>query len=155
MRTRAAADSNMTDAVSRKQIQYSLPGISGIEDAIDQLADAGIEERGAIFTKREVVDFILDLVGYTVDKPLHTFTILEPSFGAGDFLFAIVERLLGSCRKRAKGKTSWLSLREAVRGVELHKKSFLSGKARVESLLRDHGCTPKEAQQLSASWLSQ
>src|SRR4051812_18138049 len=36
-------------------------------------ASYGIEEkaRGAIFTRQSVVDFMLDLVGYTVDKNLH------------------------------------------------------------------------------------
>ena len=31
--------------------------------AVHALASAGIEQRGAIFTRREVVNFILDLVG--------------------------------------------------------------------------------------------
>jgi len=48
----------------------------------------GIEARGAIFTRPEVVDFILDLAGYTEDQPLHKKRILEPSSGGGDFLFA-------------------------------------------------------------------
>ena len=75
--------------------QPSFPGISPVEAAIAELASSGIEERGAIFTRREVVDFILDLVGYTIDRPLHQLTLLEPSFGHGDFLLrvAIPQRL--------------------------------------------------------------
>ncbi len=43
-----------------------------VKEAIDTLAAAeGAEGRGAIFTRAEVVDFILDLIGYTKDKPLH------------------------------------------------------------------------------------
>ena len=42
-----------------------------IAAATDALAtQGGIETRGAIFTRAEVVDFILDLAGYTVDEPL-------------------------------------------------------------------------------------
>lgn len=52
----------------------------------------GLEARGAIFTRSEVVDFILDLVGYTEDQPLHKKRLLEPSFGGGDFLLPIVDR---------------------------------------------------------------
>ena len=46
----------------------------------------GLEARVAIFTRSEVVDFILDLAGYTEDQPLHEKRLLEPSFGGGDFL---------------------------------------------------------------------
>src|SRR4051794_37442208 len=46
------------------QSQLSFSGMCQVEAAVKQLACAGIEERGAVFTKREVVDFILDLVGY-------------------------------------------------------------------------------------------
>ena len=35
---------------------------------------ATIAAQGAIFTRPEVVAFILDLVGYMVDRPLHPFT---------------------------------------------------------------------------------
>ena len=53
---------------------------------LDVWAGSGVEERGAIYTRREVVEFILDLAGYTPDKPLHRLRVLEPSFGEGDFL---------------------------------------------------------------------
>ena len=35
------------------------------------MATDGIEERGAVFTRRKVVDFILDLAEYTADKALY------------------------------------------------------------------------------------
>lgn len=65
--------------------------------AVEALASqGGVEARGAVFTHREVVDFILDLAGYTPDKPLHEKCLLEPSFGGGDFLLPAVERLLAA-----------------------------------------------------------
>jgi hypothetical protein len=40
--------------------------------AIEKLSTSvSSESRGAIFTRPEVVEFILDLVGYTTDQPLH------------------------------------------------------------------------------------
>src|SRR6266542_2844473 len=60
------------------------------------VAAAGIKERGAVYTRRETVEFILDLAGYTDDKPLHHYRLLEPSFGNGDFLLVAVERLLSA-----------------------------------------------------------
>lgn len=42
-----------------------------ISAAVDALASQGdVETRGAIFTREEVVDFILDLVGYNDDQNL-------------------------------------------------------------------------------------
>ena len=43
--------------------QASLPGMCPVTAAVAELAAAGIEHRGAIYTKREVVEFILDLAG--------------------------------------------------------------------------------------------
>ena len=69
--------------------QSFLPGLDSLETTLAHLAEASIEERGAVFTRREVVEFILDLAGYTADLSLHTWRVLEPSFGAGDFLFVM------------------------------------------------------------------
>jgi len=68
-----------------------------VRKAINQLAAGTCSQSlGAIFTRFEVVNFILDLVGYTTDKPLYTLSLLEPSFGGGDFLLSAIERLLQS-----------------------------------------------------------
>jgi len=57
-----------------------------LQAVVEQLAAAGVEERGAVFTRREVVEFILDLTGYTTTAALHKKHLLEPSFGEGAFL---------------------------------------------------------------------
>ena len=46
--------------------QLSFPGLCRINAAVTSLSDAAVEKRGAIFTRREVVEFILDLAGYTL-----------------------------------------------------------------------------------------
>lgn len=58
--------------------------------------------RGAIYTRSEVVSFILDLVGYTDDRALYQMSVLEPSFGDGDFLKIVVKRLVKSWKKSKK-----------------------------------------------------
>ena len=93
---------HMTIAHTNKHerpLQVYLPGLSPVEEAVEQIAQAGIEERGAIFTRSEVVNFILDLVGYTINAPLHRTRLLEPSFGDGDFLLLAVGRLFDSYRQ--------------------------------------------------------
>jgi adenine-specific DNA-methyltransferase len=51
---------------------------------------------GQVFTRAHIVDFILDLAGYTVDKSLQLKTFLEPGCGNGAFLLAAAKRLLTS-----------------------------------------------------------
>ena len=48
----------------------SLPGFCPFQEAVAALSQSGVAARGAVFTKSEVVDFILDLVGYTAVSSL-------------------------------------------------------------------------------------
>ena len=61
--------------------QRSLFSDGAVTSALETLSAAGVEERGAVFARREVVEFILDLVGYTATQALHKRRILEPAFG--------------------------------------------------------------------------
>lgn len=54
---------------------------------------------GDVFTSPRVVCFMLDLIGYTSDKDLSAYKVLEPSFGHGDFLIEIQNRLIKSAKK--------------------------------------------------------
>lgn len=65
-----------------------------VVEAIRILGDEDAPNRGAVFTRPEVVAAILDLSGYTADRPLHLLRLLEPSFGDGDFLFPACRRPL-------------------------------------------------------------
>ena len=132
--------------------QASFPELCPVTAAVTALSSGGIEERGAIFTRREVVDFILDLAGYTTNKPLQEMRLLEPSFGGGDFLLPAIERLLVTW-KRAKKPDPLSTLANAIRGVELHRLTFLSTRDHVSKLLTKHGIAKKIALQLADSWL--
>jgi hypothetical protein len=55
-------------------------------------------DHGAVFTRRWVVDLVLDLAGYAEDSLLSSCIALEPSCGDGAFLVPMVERLSASCR---------------------------------------------------------
>lgn len=139
----------------RSQVQLAFPGLSSVDEAVEGFAAAGVEERGAIFTRREVVDFILDLIGYTPDKPLHQFRLLEPSFGDGDFLLPALERLLVAFRAFGAGTNPVLGLRAAIKGVELHRSTFKATEARLLSFLEGHGLAGEEARVLTQAWLHQ
>ena len=52
-----------------------------------------VAEPGVVFTKDWVVDFVLDVAGYTADDDLLSGCVVEPSCGDGAFLGHIVSRL--------------------------------------------------------------
>lgn len=116
-------------------------------------SDAG--SRGAIFTRREVVDFILDLVGYTEDQPLHKKRLLEPSFGGGDFLLPVIARLLSAWRAARPNGSALEDLSNAIRAVELHRDTFTATSRAVVALLKQEGLVPETATVLADRWLAQ
>ena len=130
--------------------QPSLEGFCPIADAVDKLAhDSGADERGAIYTKREVVEFILDLAGYEPSQPLHLMRLLEPSFGGGEFLLAAINRLM-SVFKAAGGQGDLVN---CIRAVELHRSTFNATKEKIDRLLREHGMPGPDRARLISAWL--
>ena len=124
--------------------------------AIEKLsATAGAESRGAIFTRIEVVDFILDLAGYTEDQPLHEKRILEPSFGGGDFLLPVISRLIRAWRTSQHTKTVVEALGGAIRAVELHRHTFSSTRLAVIERLKQENIEDQFAVALADRWLIQ
>jgi len=117
-----------------------------------RLEAADPKERGAVFTRREVVDFILDLVGYTSDKPLHLMRALEPSFGEGDFLLPAIERLLDAWETDGRPDVH-ATLANAIVAVELQSGSYTKTRSRLMDLLTSRGIGLTAARRLTASWL--
>ena len=127
-----------------------------VQAAVSLLAlNNEVDSRGAVFTRREVVDFILDLIGYTEDQPLHEKRLLEPSFGGGDFLLPIIERLLGAWRAAKPNGSALDDLANAVSAVELHHETFHNTYTAVFSLLKRQGIATNAATALTDRWLSQ
>ena len=112
--------------------QPSLEGMCPITEAVERLAqDSSVDERGAIFTRPEVVAFMLDLMGYTSDQPLHKLSLLEPSFGSGEFLLAALERLLVAHKSNGGAD----DLIDCLRAVELHADTYTATRTRVLAVL--------------------
>ena len=135
--------------------QASFLGLCPITEAVDALANAGgVEERGAIFTRREVVDFILDLVGYTADAPLHQRSLLEPSFGDGDFLLPAIDRLLAAWQASGNTARPIEVLSSCIRAVELHRDTYTRTRtAVIARLSREEGITARSAATIADRWL--
>jgi hypothetical protein len=125
-----------------------------VKPLVERWANSDGAGRGAIFTRREVVDFILDLSGYTSDEDLTQFVLLEPSFGEGDFLVPVIERLFASI-KRNQTETTEAILAGCIRAVELHRVSYELTANRVIALLIDYGIEEKSARRVADTWLIQ
>ncbi|WP_353617751.1 Eco57I restriction-modification methylase domain-containing protein [Synechococcus sp. CCAP 1479/9] len=125
-----------------------------MREAINQLAAGdGIEARGAVFTKPEVVNFILDLSGYKATSDLSQLRMLEPSFGGGDFLIPAIKRLLGSWRIHKSRNPTRMELQDSIVAFELHKKTFEDTRDAIRELLTQEGITEKDAGPLVDKWL--
>ncbi len=143
--------------MSPRQLSFELPLnqlCPKVLDAVETLsATTEADSRGAIYTRSEVVDFILDLVGYTADKPLQQYRLLEPSCGEADFLLPVLRRLLASWRRFGNTNDAINDLGEAVRGVELHRETFHVTRLAVIALLVEEGIAQPTAEELADRWL--
>ncbi len=134
-----------------------FPSSETITKAAETLAsNRSNGERGAVFTRIEIVEFILDLVGYFETKPLYKQTILEPSFGRGDFLLPIVDRLLHSWKKYSGNfLKAYEELSPAIRAVELHRESFHGARQSIVDRLLSEGFPASVSSDLASQWLMQ
>jgi hypothetical protein len=110
-------------------------------------------ERGAVYTRRETVDFILNLVGYLPDRPLHQYTLLEPSFGNGDFLVRAVERLVTSYLHTSSLDTAVRDLCSAIVGIEIDPDAAAETVGRLTELLARFGFDLDQTCSLLGAWL--
>ncbi len=115
----------------------------------DWAAEPGAEY-GEVFTRRWVVEFILDLVGYDPAADLAAMTIIEPSCGTGAFLLPIVERLIASCEQRAR---SIVEAADAVTAFDLLPTNAKVAREAVLALLVQHGVQQDAAERLVNRWV--
>ncbi len=108
--------------------------------------------RGAIFTKPSVVDFILDLAGYVPSRPLYELSLLEPSFGGGQFVRASVDRLLKSWHTSDE-RTDVEPLLGSIRAVELDPDTYEQFRSELIDALVSSGLKPSEARLVAETWL--
>ncbi|MDQ2776060.1 MAG: Eco57I restriction-modification methylase domain-containing protein [Acidobacteriota bacterium] len=61
-----------------------------------------LEPKGAVYTKRWVVELILDLANYRTENDLPDALAVEPAAGDGAFLGPMIERLVASCSRMGR-----------------------------------------------------
>ncbi len=108
------------------------------------------EANGVVYTKPWVVDLILDLAGYVVDKDLATARAVEPAAGAGAFVRPMVRRLLASSQQLGRPV---LDCRDALCVYELDPPSAAALKTTVVDVLRGEGVSADDAATLAGAWI--
>ncbi len=106
---------------------------------------------GEVFTRRWVVDLILDLAGYRADADLGGSVIVEPACGVGAFLVPMVERLADSCARHGRCLDD---MGRAIRALDVLERNVEAARESVAARLVDL-CRPAEvAERLSSQWVS-
>ncbi|MCZ7377241.1 Eco57I restriction-modification methylase domain-containing protein [Micromonospora sp. WMMC250] len=109
-------------------------------------------EHGEVFTRRWVVDLILDLAGYTADRDLAALVAVEPACGGGAFLAAMATRVSASCRKHDR---PLLDAKQAIRAYDLLASNVTASRRLVREVLVDEGWSLPEAREVATAWLRQ
>lgn len=104
------------------------------------------DEHGEVFTRRWVVELILDLAGYTSDRDLAGMVAVEPSCGSGAFLVPMTERLIESCRQHDRKLTD---IGTALRAFDLLPANVELAQKAVAKALVDEGVDDAAARSLS------
>lgn len=106
--------------------------------------------RGAVFTKRWVVDLLLDLAGYDPRQPLAERRALEPACGSGAFLVAMVERLVASCAAHGHDLQD---AHDAIEAVDINPSSVSGARRAVVDRLSRGGLEQRAARTLARRWI--
>ncbi len=107
---------------------------------------------GEVFTRRWVVDLILDLAGYRASADLGASVIVEPACGTGAFLVPIVERLAESCTTYGRSLADMVA---AIRAFDLFDRNVDAARRSVAARLVEFGQPADVAASLSSQWISQ
>lgn len=107
--------------------------------------------QGVVYTRSWVAELVLDIAGYTKDKPLWRQIIIEPSCGEGSFLNPIVERLSYAAIRDDRFDAD--NLYSALSSYDLDENSVRKSRMLVVEVLVANGMEPFDAQALSEAWI--
>ncbi len=108
-------------------------------------------EHGEVFTRRWVVELILDLVGYRPEEDLTASKIIEPSCGCGAFIIPVVERLWQSCALHSRDLAG---CDQAIRGFDVLPHNAEHTRKAVAAKLLELGESLSVAEHLAQCWVT-
>jgi hypothetical protein len=107
-------------------------------------------EHGEVFTRRWIVDLILDLVGYKAERDLAELVAVEPACGTGAFLGPMVTRLIASCRRHGRPLSD---ASHAIRAYDLLPRNVEASRRLVEKVLIDDDRSAEDAVAAAKTWV--
>ncbi len=107
-------------------------------------------EHGEVFTRKWVVELILDLVGYTIERDLADFAAVEPACGTGAFLGPLVVRLSASCKRHGRPITD---ARDALRAYDLLPRNLDQARSVAIEVLQCDGWPQEQIETVTTAWL--
>jgi adenine-specific DNA-methyltransferase len=111
---------------------------------------APLEPKGVVYTKRWVVELLLDLAGYTSSANLVDAVAVEPSAGDGAFLGRMIERLAESCKRQGRPLSD---CRDSLIAYELDEASAGRARTLATDILLERGVKASTAKSLSHAWV--
>jgi len=110
--------------------------------------DAEPPPAGEVFTRRWVVEMILDLAGYVPERDLAASVAVEPACGRGAFLRPMVSRLIASARLHGHELSECDG---AIRAFDIRSENVAAAQALVARSFADAGMPEARAERLAAT----
>ena len=133
-------------SIQQEFLELATPPV----DALSHFAESDAESRGAIHTRVEVAEFILDLVGWTEQVDAGSARLLEPSAGEGDFVVPAARRALARLRPGEIDRAAGL-----LKAVEVNTASLEICRARLQEVFREFGWGTAATGEVLDQWLVQ
>lgn len=111
-----------------------------------------VVRHGEVFTRRWVVETILDWVGYSPEEDLASRRLIEPACGQGAFLSVVVQRLSQSCRAHGR---DIVDATDAILAYDLLAEHVATSQGMVRDVLTADGWPIESAEQLAKRWVRQ
>jgi hypothetical protein len=105
---------------------------------------------GEVFTRRWVVEMILDLCGYTTDQDLAGMVLVDPACGDGAFVLPVLDRLIESCASHGRPLAE---ISTAVRAFDLQSRHVSSLRALASERLVAAGLESDRARSVAEAWI--
>lgn len=108
------------------------------------------EQKGAVYTRRWVVDLLLDLSGYVQEANLVDSVAVEPAAGHGSFLEGMISRLMQSCERQGR------AIEECEGSIIAYELDPVSAKrtyTAARDVLVNKGVSCEKAERLATAWV--
>jgi adenine-specific DNA-methyltransferase len=135
------------------QSQTTLRTTRGIQQALivpPRPLVRPLEAKGVVYTKRWVVELLLDLAGYHSERNLVDAVAVEPAAGDGAFLGPMIERLVESCKRLGRPLSDCGG---SLICYELEEVSASRAIALAVGVLMDRGVSRPLAECLASTWV--